>query len=54
MSKNYNGEAMTIKKAQRVRFTFADPVPFTRDGEPGGVHTDVTIENSRAAVRIIV
>ena len=45
---------MTIAKASSVRFTFADPVPFTRDGEPGGVHTDVRIQNSRAAVRIIV
>lgn len=54
VSKNYNGEMMTIAKASSVRFTFADPVPFTRDGEPGGVHTDVRIQNSRAAVRIIV
>ena len=54
VSKNYNGEMMTIARASSVRFTFADPVPFTRDGEPGGVHTDVRIQNSRAAVRIIV
>lgn len=54
VSKNYNGEMMSIRKARTVRFTFADPVPFTRDGEPGGVHTDVKIENARAAVRIIV
>lgn len=54
VSKNYKGEMMSIEKARSVRFTFAEPVPFTRDGEPGGVHSDVKIENSRAAVRIVV
>ena len=54
VSKNFNGEMMSIRKAHTVRFTFADPVPFTRDGEPGGVHTDVKIENAHCAVRIIV
>ena len=54
VSKNFNGEMMSIRKAHTVRFTFADPVPFTRDGEPGGVHTDVKIENAHSAVRIIV
>ena len=54
VSKNYSGEMLTIQKAKCVRFTFAEPVPFTRDGEPGGVCTDVRIENVRAAVRLIV
>lgn len=54
VSKNFNGEMMSIRKARTVRFTFAGPVPFTRDGEPGGVHTDVKIENAHSAVRIIV
>ena len=54
VSKNFNGEMMSIRKAHTVRFTFADPVPFTRDGEPGGVHTDVKIENAHSAVRSIV
>ena len=54
VSKNFNGEMMSIRKAHTVRFTFADPVPFTRDGGPGGVHTDVKIENAHSAVRIIV
>ena len=54
VSRNYNGEMLTIQKAKRVRFTFAEPVPFTRDGEPGGVCTDVRIENLHAAVRLIV
>ena len=34
VSKNYKGEMLSITKARRVRFTFPDPVPFTRDGEP--------------------
>ena len=54
VSKNFNGEMMSIRKARTIRFTFAVPVPFTRDGEPGGVHTDVKIENAHSAVRIIV
>ena len=54
VSKNYNGEMLSIQKARSVRFTFAEPVPFTRDGEPGGVCSDVRIENAHAAVRLIV
>ena len=54
VSKNYKGEMMCIEKAREVKFSFSDPVPFTRDGEPGGVHTEVVIKNARAAVRIVV
>ena len=53
-ARKYDGEMFSIRRSQSVRFIFAESVPFTRDGEPGGVHTDVKIENAHSAVRIIV
>jgi hypothetical protein len=36
-----------------VKFTFDEPVAWTRDGEDGGEHTVVEAENSHEAVNII-
>ena len=41
-------------KTSRIRFIAEGPVSWTVDGEPGGEHTEVLIENLRKAVRIIV
>lgn len=51
---NYDGEYFEIRQASRVRFTFSEPVPMTRDGENGGIYNDVTLENIPRAIRIIV
>lgn len=54
LSRKYDNQHVQMLKSRRVRFTFREPVAWTRDGESGGLHTDVVIENRRAAVRIIV
>ena len=53
VSKNLNGPALKILHAKSVKFSFERPVSFTRDGEPGGSYTELTIKNHRRAVRII-
>lgn len=54
VTQNFEGEFMRIEQASTVRFIFEEPVPWTRDGESGGVYRDVTLENRTRAVRIIV
>ncbi|HBD86539.1 MAG TPA: diacylglycerol kinase [Clostridiales bacterium] len=54
LTQNYRGEYFEIRQASRVRFTFTEPVPLTRDGENGGVYRDVTLENIPRAIKIIV
>lgn len=53
VSKNLNGPALKILHSSRVHFTFAEPMTFTRDGEPGGTVTELTVENRRQAVQIV-
>lgn len=54
VTQNFEGSYLTVRQASRVRFTFDEPVPWTRDGEAGGVYSDVLIECRPGAVRIIV
>ena len=54
LTQNYRGEYLEVRQASRVRFTFSEPVPMTRDGESGGVFSDVILENIPRAIRIIV
>jgi diacylglycerol kinase (ATP) len=53
LKQNYSGEYVTMFKSKKVRFLFDTSVAWTRDGENGGVHTEVVIENIPSAVRII-
>ena len=50
---DYTGSAMSIFQTSHARFTFAEPVPWTRDGENGGEHREVQIENLKRAVDLI-
>ena len=52
-ARKYDGELFSIRRSQRVRFIFAESVPFTRDGEPGGSYEDLLIENRRAALTLL-
>lgn len=52
-SRKYDGEMFMIKSAKRVRFTFSDAVPFTRDGEAAGSYADVKIENMEKALQLL-
>lgn len=54
LNQDYNGSVMTIHQAAHVRFTFTEPVPWTRDGENGGEHSSVEIYNLHQAVELIV
>ena len=53
VSRNLNGPALKILHSKSVKFTFERPVSFTRDGEPGGVFSELTVTNRRAAIKII-
>lgn len=52
-ARKYDGEMFSIRRSQSVRFIFAESVPFTRDGEPGGSYEDLLIENRRAALTLL-
>ena len=54
LNQDYTGSVMTIHQAAHVRFTFTEPVPWTRDGENGGEHSSVEIYNLHQAVELIV
>lgn len=53
LSQNYTGSNLNILHSKHVRFSFDEPVAWTRDGEDGGIHTEVTLENCNRAIRII-
>ncbi len=53
VSRNLNGPALKILHSKSVKFTFERPVSFTRDGEPGGAFSELTVTNRRAAIKII-
>ena len=53
LSQNYDSENVILFQSKELRFTFEEPVAWTRDGEAGGVTTDVTLKNNHAAIRII-
>jgi len=50
---DYTGSSMSILQTSHAKFTFEEPVPWTRDGENGGEHTVVEIENLKRAVDLI-
>ncbi|MDR0905059.1 MAG: YegS/Rv2252/BmrU family lipid kinase [Oscillospiraceae bacterium] len=50
----YFSENVRLIHTSRVKFTFEEPVAFTRDGENGGMHTELLIENRSRAVQIII
>ncbi|NLV86047.1 MAG: diacylglycerol kinase family lipid kinase [Clostridiales bacterium] len=54
LSRNFSGGQVTMLKSKNVRFTFEQPVKWTRDGESGGAHRQVTLENINSAIKIMV
>ena len=40
--------------SSRAKFTFGEPVKWTRDGEAGGAHRTVTLENQHSAHSILL
>lgn len=53
LSQNYDCEDLQILHTTKARFIFDRPVPWTRDGEDGGMHRDITLYNCPAAMRLI-
>ena len=54
LTQNYDGDEVVLLHTQKASFTFSEPVAWTRDGEAGGEYREVTAENIRQAVRIIM
>ena len=54
MAKNYSGQQITIIHSRKVRFRFPEPVAWTRDGENGGEHSEVILQNLQHAIKIRV
>ena len=53
LNQYYDNENVILVQSKTLRFTFQEPVAWTRDGEAGGVTTDVTLSNNHAAIHII-
>ncbi len=53
VARNYNNSNIMLLRSKRVRFTFEEPVAWTRDGEAGGMHQDLVLENIHAPLEIV-
>ena len=53
LTRNYSSKHVSMFKSSNIRFLFDSPVSWTRDGENGGVHTEVLIRNNPSAVKIL-
>jgi len=54
LGKKYQDPHVQVLHSRTVRFLCEEPVKFTRDGEAGGLHGDVTLENLKHAIRIVL
>jgi len=54
VTQKYNSEYVQIFKTKQARFQFEEPVSWTRDGEAGGVHMDVSLHVAHPGVQIFV
>ena len=54
LSQRFDSDKLVILHTTKARFTFDEPVAWTRDGEDGGVHQDVFIKNRHPGVEILV
>lgn len=43
-----------VAHSRRVKFTFERPVKWTRDGEAGGAHKEVALQNLHSAISILL
>jgi diacylglycerol kinase (ATP) len=50
----FSSPYIRILRSSHVKFHFEQPVKWTRDGENGGAHQDVTLENLRSAYSILL
>lgn len=53
LTQSYDCPDLLILHTTKARFHFEKPVPWTRDGEDGGAHTDLELCNYPAPVELI-
>ncbi len=53
LSGNFSGSQVILLKSSKIKFTFDRPVKWTRDGENGGMHQQVSLENIHAPLKIM-
>ncbi len=53
LSNNFTGSNVIMLKSKNVKFSFDRPVKWTRDGESGGLHSQVFTQNLHSAIRIM-
>ena len=53
LSQRYDSDKLLILHTKMARFHFDKPVPWTRDGEAGGMHKDVELCNYAAPIQFI-
>lgn len=53
LSRRFDSDKLLILHTKKARFTFEKPVPWTRDGEDGGSHREITLRNYAAPIRLI-
>lgn len=54
LGKKYQDPHVQVLHSSRIRFVCEKEVKWTRDGEAGGVHADVTLENRLRAIQIVL
>ena len=54
MTRTYDGDNVQLLHSSKVKFIFDEDVPWTIDGENGGIHREVDISNCHSAIDIIV
>ena len=54
LAQNFNGNQVMMFQSKHVKFTFDRPVKWTRDGEAGGAHEQVELDNLHSAIRILI
>ena len=52
-SRRFDSDKILILHTHKARFIFEKPVPWTRDGEDGGLHRDIELRNYKAPIRLI-
>lgn len=54
LKQSYDPDYVTFLHTKRIKFTFDEPVSWTRDGEDGGKFLTAHAENIRKAVKLII
>ena len=53
LNQDYSGPSVNLLHSRRIHFTFTEPVAWTRDGENGGQHRELLLENRWQAVTLL-